>query len=63
MEDGVYKSKLAVYFVKDNKVIMRMDGGFYKTTENFMIGATREHDLTPGMDSIFGKTYSQLKSW
>ena len=63
MEDGIYKSNQATYFVYDGKVIMRMNGEFYKTNKNFMVGASYDKELTNGMKQIFEKTYSQLKSW
>lgn len=63
MKDGIYTSENAVYFVKDGKVIMRLMGDYYKTTENFMVGASYEKELSEGMKESFKETYNQLKSW
>jgi hypothetical protein len=63
MEDGVYKSENALYFVKDEKVIMKLMGSFYKTTTNFMVGAKRIDDLKPEMKEAFDSTFEKLKNW
>ncbi len=38
MKDGIYKSDNAIYFVLDNKILMRLMGEMYKTTKSFMQG-------------------------
>jgi len=63
MEDGVYKSSNALYFVKDEKVIMKLMGSWYKTTTNFMVGAKKIDDLHGDMLAAFDSTYEKLKNW
>ncbi len=38
MENGIYKSDNAVYFVYNGKILMKIMSNFYKTTANFMQG-------------------------
>ena len=63
MENGIYKSKDATYFVKDGKIVARIMGGHYKTTENFMLGAERTGALPAEMEEKFDEAYEKLKSW
>ena len=63
MKDGIYKSDNAYYFVKDEKVLMNLEGSTYKTTKNFMIGAEHMQLLTNEMDTEFDDNYSNAKNW
>ena len=38
MKDGIYKSNDAIYFVLNEKILMKMMGNMYKTTKHFMFG-------------------------
>ena len=67
LKNGIYKSesrfrKNAIYFIYNDKIMMRVNGGMYKTNENFMQGKWVE-DLQPGMIEQFNEVYEQLKSW
>lgn len=62
MKDGIYKSDDAIYFVKNGKIIMKLMGTLYKTTENFMQG-TYKQPLPEQMSNEFEKVYESLKSW
>ena len=62
MKDGIYKSDNAIYFVLDNKVLMRIMGEMYKTTKGFMQGDWKE-DLQPGMVEQFDEVYNEVKQW
>ena len=61
MENGIYKSKDATYFVKDDRILMLLLGSIYKTTKSFMLGH-RVTDLTPKIVEEFDSTYSKAKS-
>ena len=62
MKDGIYKSDNATYYVLNEKILMRLMGEWYKTTENFMQGDYVE-ELSSGMRGAFSKAYSQVKNW
>jgi len=62
MKNGFYKSELATYYIKDNKIMMRMKGQFYKTNESFMQG-TYMKPLTETQISQFDDAYKQCKQW
>ena len=62
MKDGIYKSALATYYIKDNKILMKMKGKFYKTNENYMQGSFQA-PLSEGMERNFNKAYEQVKYW
>lgn len=62
LKDGVYKSDVAVYFVKDERIIMKNKGGWHKTTKNFMFGDWK-HDLTEGMINEFDNVYDKIPKW
>jgi hypothetical protein len=62
MKNGFYKSELATYYIKDNKIMMRMKGQFYKTSESFMQG-TYMKPLTETQISQFDDAYEQCKQW
>ena len=62
MKDGIYKSELATYYIKDNKILMHMKGQFYKTSESFMQG-TYQEPLTEQQISQFDEAYEQVKYW
>ena len=61
-ENGVYKSELATYYIKDNKILMLMKGRFYKTSESFMQGVYRE-PLNETQLSQFADAYKSVKQW
>ena len=62
MKDGIYKSDNAVYFVLDNKILMRLMGEMYTTTKGFMQGDWKE-DLRPEMVEKFDEVYNKCKNW
>ena len=67
LKNGIYKSvnrlrKNAIYFIYNDKIMMKINGGMYKTNSNFMQGKWVE-DLKPAMTEQFDKVYKQLKSW
>jgi hypothetical protein len=62
MKDGIYKSALATYYIKDNKILMLMKGQFYKTSESFMQG-TYQEPLTKEQIGQFDEAYEQVKYW
>jgi len=62
MKDGIYKSDNAIYFVLDNKILMRIMGEMYKTTKSFMQGDWKE-DLQTGMVEQFDEVYNEVKQW
>ena len=35
-KNGIYKSDNATYFIYCDQIMMRINGGMYKTNENFM---------------------------
>ncbi len=61
-ENGVYKSELATYYIKDDKILMLIKGKFYKTSESFMQGVYRE-PLSEEQLSQFDEAYEQVKYW
>ena len=61
-KNGVYKSKLAIYYIKDNKILMLMKGRFYKTSKSFMQGVYRE-PLSDKQLSQFDEAYNQVSQW
>lgn len=62
LKNGIYKSENAIYFVLNDKIMMRINGGMYKTNANFMQGKWID-DLKPAMVGEFDEVYGQLKSW
>lgn len=62
LKNGIYKSENAIYFIYNDKIMMKINGGMYKTNSNFMQGKWVE-DLKPAMTEQFDKVYEQLKSW
>ena len=62
MKDGIYKSNDAVYFVLNEKILMKMLGSMYKTTKHFNFGDCQE-DLKPGMIEQFDEVYNEAKQW
>ena len=63
MENGIYKNENATFFVKDDKVIMRLKGSYYKTNENFMLAVKRVEPLSAGMINSFDRAYKGAPSW
>ena len=61
-KDGIYKSKDAIYFIKDDKILAKIAGSFYKTSSNFMQGEYLE-PLKPGMIDKFDKAYEAAPKW
>ena len=62
MKNGIYKSDNAIYFVLNNKILMRLKGQMYKTTKNFMQGDWKQ-DLQPEMVEQFDEVYNKCKRW
>tara|TARA_R100000951_G_scaffold54838_1_gene46073 strand:+ start:317 stop:505 length:189 start_codon:yes stop_codon:yes gene_type:complete len=62
MKNGIYKSELATYYIKDNKILMNLKGNFYKTSESFMQGKYKE-PLTENQLKKFDEAYKQVKQW
>ena len=62
MENGIYKSDNAVYFVYNGKILMQIMGDMYKTTANFMQGNYME-PLKQGMVDSFEEVYNKVKFW
>jgi hypothetical protein len=64
-KDGVYENNHAIFFVKGDKVIMKLKGqsGYYKTNSNFMIGVKFSKELTEGMNNSFEKAYNAAENW
>ena len=62
MKDGIYKSNDAVYFVLNEKILMKMLGNMYKTTKHFNFGDWKE-DLNPEMVEQFDEVYNKVKQW
>lgn len=66
MKNGIYKGSEAIYFVKDNKVIMKLKGMLYKTSFKFLgnrLDGKYKEPLEPGMMKNFENVYSQIKTW
>ncbi len=62
LKNGIYKSENAIYFIYNDKIMMRINGGMYKTNENFMQGKWVD-DLKSEMIDQFNEVYNKLKSW
>jgi len=69
MKDGIYKSKsgidghtVSIYFVHNEKILMKILGSMYKTTKHFNFGDWQE-DLNPGMIEQFDEVYNECKNW
>ncbi len=66
MKNGIYKGTEALYFVKDNKVIMKLKGMLYKTSLKFLgnrLEGKYKEPLGSGMFENFENVYSQIKTW
>ena len=62
MENGIYKSPDAIYYVKDGKIMMQLRGQLFKTNENFMFG-TKVKEMTEQQLSQFDDAYEKVKQW
>ena len=62
MKDGIYKSNDAVYFVLNEKILMKILGSMYKTTKHFMFGDWKQ-ELQPEMEEQFDEVYNKVKQW
>ena len=62
MKDGIYKSNDAVYFVLNEKILMKILGSMYKTTKHFNFGEYQE-PLKPQMIESFDEAYNEAKQW
>jgi hypothetical protein len=62
LKNGIYKSENAIYFIYNDQIMMRINGGMYKTNSNFMQGKWVD-DLKPEMIAQFDEVYNKLKSW
>lgn len=66
MQDGTYQNSTATYYIKNDLVVMMLNGGWFKTNNNFLAGANRTGDLPAEMtapDFDFAAKREQLKSW
>jgi len=63
MENGIYENSTAKFFVKNTKVLAKIMGSYYKTTANFMGGAKKVAELTPGMLANFETAFDKAKKW
>jgi len=63
MENGIYENDNARFFVKDTKVLAKIMGSYYRTTLNFMLGAKKVAELTPGMLANFETAFDSAKKW
>jgi|TARA_R110002033_G_scaffold165570_1_gene203499 hypothetical protein len=63
MENGIYENSSAKFFVKNKKVLAKIMGRYYKTTSNFMGGAKKVAELTPGMFANFEPAFDKAKKW
>ena len=62
MKDGIYKSNDAVYFVLNEKILMKILGSMYKTTKHFNFGEWQE-PLKAGMIEQFDEVYNEVNQW
>ena len=62
MKDGIYKSDDAIYFVLNEKILMKILGSMYKTTKHFNFGVWQEV-LKPEMIEEFDDVYNNVKQW
>ena len=62
MKDGIYKSNDAIYFVLNEKILMKMLGSMYKTTKMFLF-ADWAYPLTDEMKDEFEIVYNKVKQW
>jgi len=62
LQDGIYKSSNATYFIKGGKILMKLNGGFYKTTSSFMQGTFYE-PLPQKLVDAFDKAYEAAPKW
>ena len=62
MKDGIYKSNDAIYFVLNEKILMKILGSMYKTTKHFNFGDWQV-DLKPEMIEQFDEVYNEVKQW
>ena len=68
LKDGVYKAQNGndkiMYFVHDELIVMQWKYGTFKTSTNFMLGATWEEPLPEELThEKFMKGYNQVESW
>ena len=61
-KDGVYKSELAIYFIKGSRIIMRLNGGCYKTGSNFMQGKY-QGELPTYISDQFDEVFEKSPNW
>ena len=63
MKDGIYKSGVALYLVKDKKIAVQISGSWYKTNSGFMVGAEWKEDLPAETIAEFDSVYDKLPNW
>lgn len=63
MKNGRYKNDSAVFFVKDGKVLALINGRWFCTTTNFMIGVQFVGDLTPEQIDNFEAAHAAADVW
>ena len=62
MENGIYRSDNATYYVLNEKILMSVMGEMYKTTKNFMQG-DYVRELNSLTISEFDGVYNKVKQW
>ena len=62
MKDGIYKSNNAIYFVLNEKILMKILGSMYKTNKHFNFGDWKQ-ELQPEMIKEFDIVYNEAKQW
>lgn len=62
--NGIYRTPYAIYFVKDEKIMMKIKGCMYKTTQNFFQGNKEPAEpLTKAMLEEFDSIYDRVPNW
>ena len=63
LKDGMYKSSTGTYYAKGGKIMMCINGDWYKTSTNFMIGTRYIQPLTEEQVKNFDDAYNKCKQW
>ena len=62
-KNGIYEGDYGIiYFVHDDKVLLKHLGTVYRSTKHFVFGNWRE-DLQPKMVEQFDEVYNKAKQW
>ena len=62
MKDGIYKSNDAIYFVLNEKDLMKILGSMYMLRYIIIFGEYQE-PLKPQMIESFDEVYNKVKQW